>query len=152
MNATVSKKINLYGQSQVASQVDTASAHRLISMLYEGALVSIANASLHLASGDVPARGAAVSRAIAIIDEGLKASVDLKAGGEIGRNLVALYEYMCYRLLNANLNGSQEGLDEVSALLRDIKNTWDAIGGVNSAKPKFIETEPPKVSASYGKA
>lgn len=151
MNATVNRMLNAYGQAQVDSGVATASPHKLISMLYEGALVAIANAGVHLEHGDIAARGASISKAIAIIDEGLKVSIDLEAGGDLAQNLHALYEYMCYRLLNANLKASREGLDEVEALLKELKSAWDAIGNVAAAKPEAAEPEPPRSSASYGK-
>lgn len=152
MNATVSKMLNAYGQAQVDSGVASASPHKLISMLYEGALVAIANACVHLERGDIPSRGAAISKAIAIIDEGLKVSVDLEAGGELAQNLTALYEYMSYRLLNANLKADRAGLDEVAALLKELKRAWDTIGNPVVVKPVAVQEEPPRVAASYGKA
>ena len=152
MNANVSKMLNAYGQAQADSGVATASPHKLIALLYDGALVAIANASVHLERGDIPARGAAISRAIAIIDEGLKVSIDLDAGGELAQNLVALYEYMSYRLLSANIKADRAGLDEVAALLKDLKSAWDAIGDLTEVKPAMTEPDHPRVSASYGAA
>lgn len=151
MNAMVSKMLNAYGQVQVGSGVAAASPHKLISMLYEGALVAIANANVHLERGDIAARGAAISKAIAIIDEGLKISINLEAGGELAQNLVALYEYMSYRLLNANLKADRVALDEVEALLKELKSAWDAIGNLSVVKSAATEPEPPRVAASYGK-
>ena len=51
------------------------------------------------------------------VDSGLKASLDLKAGGELGERLAALYDYMGERLLQANLHNRPELIDEVSRLL-----------------------------------
>lgn len=153
MNATANKMMNAYGQSHVGSNVDSASPHKLVSILYEGALVAIANAKVHLAHGDIAARGAMISKAIAIIEEGLKVSVNLEAGGELAHNLKSLYEYMSYRLLTANLKGSSEMLDEVEHLLKELKGAWAAIGNVPviAPLPKVVE-EPPRVASSYGKA
>lgn len=152
MNVMSSKMMSAYGQAQVDSGLAAASPHKLISMLYEGALVAIANANVHLERGDIAGRGAAISKAIAIIDEGLKISVDLEAGGELAENLKALYEYMTYRLLTANLTADRAALDEVGALLRELKGAWDAIGNLTVVKPTSPEHEPPRVAASYGKA
>ncbi len=151
MNAMVNKMLNAYGQAQVDSGVAAASPHKLISMLYEGAMVAIANAIVHLERGDIAARGAAISKAIAIIDEGLKVSIDLEAGGELALNLKALYEYMSYRLLQANLKADRAALEEVDALLKELKGAWDAIGKMNAANPAAPESEPPRVAASYGR-
>jgi flagellar protein FliS len=152
MNATVNKMVSAYGQAQVDSGVASASPHKLISMLYEGALVAIANANLHLARGDIPARGVAISKAIAIIDEGLKISIDMEAGGELAQNLRSLYEYMSYRLLTANIHSDRAALEEVEGLLRELKNAWDMIDASAPAKAATPANEPPRVAASYGKA
>lgn len=152
MNVMVNRMMNAYGQAQGDTEVATASPHKLIAMLYEGALVAIAQAKVHLVRGNVASRGAAISRAIAIIDEGLKVSIDLEAGGKLAQNLVALYEYMTYRLLNANIKADQAGLNEVEALLRNLKGAWDAIGTVATVTPSMAQAEAPRVAASYGKA
>ena len=152
MNAMVSKMLNAYGQSQTYSGVETASPHMLIQMLYEGALVAISNAKINLINGNVAERGASISKAISIIDEGLKVSIDIEAGGEIAQNLVALYEYMSYRLITANLKADLQVLDEVEALLKELKSAWDAIGATVAVKPREIPEEPPRVASSYGKA
>lgn len=152
MNATANKMLNAYGQAQVNSSVASASPHKLISMLYEGALVAIANAGVHMTRGDVAGKGAAISKAIAIIDEGLKISVDLEAGGELAQNLTALYEYMSHRLLVANLKNDRVALDEVERLLRELRSAWEAIGA-QPAMPAVAQPQdvPPQVAASYGK-
>lgn len=154
MNAMVSKMVNAYGQNQVDGGVASASPHKLISMLYEGALVAIAKAGVHMARGDVAERGVAISKAIAIVEEGLKASVDLKAGGELAQNLVALYGYISHRLLQANLNGDSAILDEVEGLLKELKGAWEEIGNSKPVQPRIDQqqTEAPRASASYGKA
>jgi len=152
MNSAVNKMLNAYGQVQVNVGISSASPHQLIAMLYDGALTAIANAKVQLQCGNIGARGAALSKAIAIIDEGLKVSLDVEAGGDIAQNLRALYEYMSQRLLHANLKADASALEEVERLLLELKTAWDAIGGtaaqVASVQPVEV---PPKVAASYGK-
>lgn len=154
MNTLANKMLNTYGQAQVNSSVASASPHKLISMLYEGALVAVVNAGVHMTRGDVAAKGASLSKAIAIIDEGLKISVDLDAGGELAQNLTALYEYMSHRLLIANLKNDRVALDEVERLLRELRSAWDAIGVQPAMAPipsSNVSDTPPRVAASYGK-
>lgn len=153
MNTTANKMMNAYGQAQINGGVAAASPHKLISMLYDGALVSITAAKMNMQQGHIEARGAAISKAIAIIDEGLKISVNTEAGGELSQNLIALYEYMSHRLLLANLKTDIDALTEVESLLRELKSAWESIGDVAVLKPVAqVEAEPPKVAASYGKA
>jgi flagellar protein FliS len=96
-------------------------------MLFEGAMVAVASAQHHMQAGDIAAKGKAISHAISIIDNGLRASLDKKVGGEIALNLDALYEYMSNRLLTANLKNQPQTLDEIYQLLKGLKSAWDAI-------------------------
>lgn len=106
--------------------VEAANPHRLIQMLLEGALDKIARARGCMERGDIPARGHNITRAIDII-EGLRVSVDTSVKHPLTDNLLSLYDYMGRRLLQANLESSTVMLDEVSGLLREIKEAWDAI-------------------------
>ena len=152
MNTLANKMLNTYGQAQVNSSVATASPHKLISLLYDGALAAIANAGVHMTRGDVAAKGVSISKAIAIIDEGLKISVDPEAGGQLAQNLIALYEYMSHRLLVANIKNDRAALNEVERLLRELKSAWGEIGAKAAAvAPVNVVEEPPRVAASYGK-
>lgn len=118
---------NAYAKVGIETGVISASPHKLIVMLYDGAIVAISNATQQMKNGDIPAKGYSISKAIAIIENGLRASLDKKAGGEIAISLDALYEYMVNRLLLANLNNQIDLLSEVQNLLRDLKNSWEAI-------------------------
>ena len=125
MNATTA--IRAYNKVGVESSVIAADPVKLISMLYQGALLAIANAKNGILRKDIPAKGAAISKAIAIIGEGLNASLDKKAGGELAQNLSSLYDYMVIRLVTANLKNDMAALDEVARLLTDLKGAWDTI-------------------------
>jgi len=110
----------------VKTVVEDGSPHRLVQMLFEGALGKIAVAKGHMERGEVPEKGRHISWAISIID-GLRSSLDMEKGGDIARNLNDLYDYMTRRLMEANMANNPALLDEVSSLLREIKDAWDAI-------------------------
>ena len=76
--------------------------------------------------GEIQPKGAQIGSAISIM-EGLKTSLDMEKGGEIARNLEDLYIYMERRLIEANSSNDTSLLDEVSDLLKQIKEAWDAI-------------------------
>lgn len=118
--------LNQYRKVGVHAGIADASPHRLIQMLLEGALDKIHVAKGHMSRGEAAAKGKHISWAISIVD-GLRSSLDLKAGGELAENLDALYDYMNRRLLEANLRNDVSLLDEVSNLLLEIKQGWDAI-------------------------
>lgn len=117
-----------YVKVGVETGVSTADPHRLILMLYDGALVSIGSAMHALDNKDVPGKGKAISKAIEIIASGLDASLDQEAGGELAVRLSALYEYMTDRLLYANLHNNRAALEEVAQLLGGLRESWESIG------------------------
>lgn len=119
--------VNAYARVGVESGALSADPHKLITMLYQGALLAIANARNGMMRKDVALKGASISKAISIIEDGLNASLDKKVGGELAQNLSSLYEYMGRRLLLANVNDDMTALDEVAGLLNDLKGAWDGI-------------------------
>ena len=121
------RAISAYVQTGIESGVPEADAHRLVLMLFEGALTAIAEAKLRLTLKDIPGRGQAISKAIGIIEQGLRGSLDTDKGGEIGTRLDGLYEYICARLLDANLRGDSKLLDEAAALLTQLQGAWAQI-------------------------
>ncbi len=120
------KAIEGYGRGAVESEVDYASPHRIIQMLMEGALAKIATAKGCIERNDVAEKSRQITWAMNIIG-GLRSSLDAEKGGDIAANLESLYEYMGRRLLEANMNNDAVALDEVSALLLEIKEGWDNI-------------------------
>jgi len=118
-----------YSEVGFETGVSTADPHKLILMLYDGALVALRTAGVSIQHKDIPAKGTAISKAIDIILNGLKVSLDMAAGGELAERLSALYEYMGERLLYANLHNSQPALDEVAGLLATLREAWAGIAG-----------------------
>jgi flagellar protein FliS len=103
-------------------------------MLFDGALLCVASARQHMDTQNIAAKGENISKAINIITNGLKASLDMAAGGELSERLAALYDYMCERLLLANMKNNPAVLDEVRNLLHELKSAWEGIGPPESAK------------------
>jgi len=125
--AGVRNAMDQYSRNAVQTGVESASPHRLIQMLMEGALGKIAAAKGNMERGEIQAKGDQIGSAISIL-EGLKTSLDKEKGGEIAQNLEELYLYMERRLIEAHTGNDTAILDEVSDLLRHIKEAWDAIG------------------------
>ena len=125
--STRNAALNAYGKQNLATQVEVASPHRLIVMLFEGAITACFLAKAHMQNGLVAEKGKAISKAIAIVEEGLRLSLDKEEGGELASNLDALYAYMGRQLLQANLRNDADRLDEVIGLLSGLKEAWQQI-------------------------
>jgi flagellar protein FliS len=148
---------NAYAKVGIETGVVSASPHNLIVMLFDGAIVSVTSALQYMKGGNVAAKGQAISKAIQIIDAGLRASLDKTAGGEIAASLDSLYEYMSNRLLHANLKNNREMLEEVQLLLQDLRGAWNAIGtntgaGIGATARSELPTQGSKGEAFVPKA
>lgn len=154
MNATIDRAADTYAKVDVEVGVMGASPETLVVMLYDGAIKAIGIARTEMLRKDHAAKGAQLSKAIGIIEEGLLAALDPVAGGEIAANLHALYEYMTRQLMLANLHNSVEILDEVARLLRELKGAWESLVTIQASRSAHATSEAPapRSSASYGKA
>lgn len=132
-----STAISTYANVGIETSVGSADPHKLILLLFQGALLYVSTAKNHMLRKDTAAKGKSISQAITVIEEGLQASLDKNVGGELAQNLSDLYEYMIHRLLIANLKNDVSVLDEVSRLLSDLKGAWEAI------RPALTATRPP---------
>ncbi|MBS0309453.1 MAG: flagellar export chaperone FliS [Proteobacteria bacterium] len=143
MFGTIPSGANAYTKVAVETGVTSASPHKLIVMLFDGALVAVSTAATQMKAGNISAKGESISKAIQIIENGLRASLEKNVGGGIAANLDALYEYMCNRLLTANLKNQPEVLDEVHGLLKDLKEAWEAIGDSAAGRAPAAEMAAP---------
>ncbi len=113
-----------YSNVGLETQVLSATPERLITLLFDGALSAIAKARLHLKQGNIAERGMAISKAVDIVDSGLKAAVDREVGGEIANSLVTTYELVIYHLMSANLHADEERLILAENILKDLSSAW----------------------------
>ncbi|MDQ2078106.1 flagellar export chaperone FliS [Marinimicrobium sp. ABcell2] len=115
-----------YSSVKVQSSVTDASPHRLVQMLFEGALERIAQAKGAMARKEIERKGELISKAINIVG-GLLGSLNDKEGGELAANLDGVYDYIIRRLVQANYENNTEILDECGRLLAELKSAWDSI-------------------------
>ena len=130
---------NMYHRVGVETGVGSASPHQLVTMLLNGALDSIAQARGAIQNRQIEAKCRAISKALAIVDEGLKSCLDLEHGGEVASNLDGLYGYVSSRLIHANLHSDDAALDECARLLTPIRDAWMAIAPAQQAETSSKE-------------
>jgi flagellar secretion chaperone FliS len=116
-----------YAKVQYRSNVDVASPHKLIDMLFEGAIERIAQAKGAMQFGDIALKGQKISSAISVVG-GLRESLNTEAGGELAHNLDNLYLYIQRVLANAHSKNDIKYLDEAATLLGDLHSAWKQIG------------------------
>ncbi|WP_370869673.1 flagellar export chaperone FliS [Nitrosomonas sp.] len=126
--------VSAYQRIGVETGVESADPHKLILMLFEGAQEALAKARMHIQHNEIAEKGQMISKAIMIIDHGLKASLDMNAGGDLAIKLQALYDYMTHRLLVANIQNNTEIVNEVNKLLSELHGAWKEIGQFNGTQ------------------
>ncbi len=135
MSLSSRNALNAYSQAGLDAKVAAATPHELITMLFNGAISAVTKTRYlmeQINSGNkevqlIADKGMAISKAIAIVEDGLKASLNLEEGGDLAANLYALYEYLGRRLIEANLHNDVSILEEVNSRLIEIKEAWEGM-------------------------
>ena len=118
------KSTQAYARIGVESAVMSASQQQLVTMLFDGALSALVRARLYMQEGSIAGKGASLSRAINIIDNGLRVGLDEQSPDALTQNLIALYAYMVRRLIQANAHSDIAAVEEVETLLSNIADAW----------------------------
>ncbi len=119
--------INAYANVGLETGVVDASPLKLTVMLYEGAITACIQAQQAMQQQNIAQKGASITKAVSIIDNGLRASLNKGAGGEIANNLDQLYQYMTRSLMQASLHLDANKINEIQHLLMDLKSAWEAL-------------------------
>lgn len=127
MFGAINTGISAYKRIDVETGVVDANPLKLIVMLYEGAIEACQTGLLHMRNENIAQKGEALSKAMMIIENGLRLSLDKSAGHDIAQSLDALYGYISNRIYLGHLQNRPEHLLEAVRLLNDLKSAWAAI-------------------------
>ncbi len=115
-----------YANNYVETAVSEASPHKLVEMLYDGAIKHLKIAKVFFEQRNFEKKSEHVNKALSIVTA-LKAGVDVEKGGEVAENLFELYDY-CHRLIfKASAANDTEALDEVVELLESLDDAWKSL-------------------------
>lgn len=131
--AARNQRASMYAKVGLETDVQGASPHRLVAMLFDGVFDAMAQATQAIQAGNVELKGRALSRAVRILDEGLRAGLDMSAG-QLAVDLRELYGYVCMRLTQANLKSDLDAIDECQRLLGPVREAWNAISQTPAAQ------------------
>jgi flagellar protein FliS len=104
-------------------------------LLFDGAERALQQTIERLAANDIKGKSDSIVKAVEIIQSGLSASLDTEQGGDLAKNLKALYEYMVSRLIHANIHKDANAIREVQGLLGEIASAWREIGVAGRQNP-----------------
>lgn len=115
-----------YKSVDLRATVATASPHKLISLLMDGALESLARARGAIDRNDIEIRTVSLNRCTTIV-LGLNDSLDMEKGGEISENYAALYDYILRGISETNRTNDSGKAQELIDLLLEIRQGWEAM-------------------------
>ena len=123
------------------TQIKTASQGQLIIMLYDEAVKRL-NRGLELLEMNTggkkdPGRIEQISKAVMKTEEiitELMVSLDFDQGGEISKNLFALYAWFNRELLEANISQDIDRLTVVRDMINDLRDAWHEIVSKSAAE------------------
>lgn len=118
---------NTYRTVGLETSVTGANPHQLVSLLFDALQQSLTAAKAAIQSGDIPAKGRAIGKAVRILEEGLKAGLDTQRGGDLAINLRRLYDYCILKTTEANLRNDATMIDEVIRLIHPVSDGWNQI-------------------------
>ena len=110
-------------QEYVRSRVAAAAPVELTQMLFEGAVQAVQEAVAANRSGDILARGNAVTKAVEILGE-LRFSLRRDVAPQYCDTLSGLYGYLQNRLIQAHAEKSESMLREVLQLIETLLEGW----------------------------
>lgn len=117
---------NMYNRVGVETDVLQASPHRLVQLLLDGANDAMTQGLGAIHARNVEVKGRALSKAVRILDEGLKAALNIDSG-KLALDLRDLYAYMSMRLTYANLHSDVAAIEECLRLMQPIREAWASI-------------------------
>jgi len=142
-----------YSKVGLHTDVITAEPHKMVAMLFDGAIVSIQRAKMHLAAQRVTERCEAVMLALEIV-ETLRVSIDASVDPAFAGRLNGLYQYVTMRLLQANVRRDAQALDEAGRILDQLRGAWMRIApaGAAAATPVAAHAPVRRVPATASRA
>jgi len=116
--------VNAY-QVYRQTQTQTAAPGELVLMLYRGAIRFLSSAIEAIDAQNTAEAHTKLVKTQDIIAD-LLGSLDHERGGDVARNLSALYNYMLRLLIEANVGKDAKPAREVQGLLRELLPAWEA--------------------------
>ncbi|MDR2864206.1 MAG: flagellar export chaperone FliS [Spirochaetaceae bacterium] len=129
------------------TKIKTAGQGQLVIMLYDGAVKNLDFAIELLAlsadkkrdPGGIEKISKAVIKAQEIVTE-LMVSLDFERGGEIAKNLFALYTWFNKELLEANISRDGKRISAVRTMIGDLRGAWTEIIAKTASEDKKAPT------------
>ena len=134
--STNARSANAYMMAGYEASVRMADAHGLIALVFDALQRSLKAAKAAILSRDIPAKCKQINYSIRLLEEGLILGLNTEEGGELARNLRAVYDYSVLRLVNANARSDASIVEEVERLIAPVADGWRQIKGADAGEQR----------------
>ncbi|BAT71392.1 flagellar protein FliS [Thermosulfidibacter takaii ABI70S6] len=118
------------------AHVETADRGTLLLLLYDAAIRFIKEAREEMEEENYAEAFSSIARVDRIVKE-LLASLDMEKGGEIAKNLFKLYEFVLWKLFEAERDRNISHLDEAMHVLDELRSAWKE--ALEKQKPNSVK-------------
>lgn len=132
--------VNPYLKQYQKNQFETATPERVLILLYDGAINFLNKAKIALGNNDVQQIHNNILGCEKIILE-FMGTLNMEDGGDLAKNLYALYEYLYNTLVQANIHKDENKVDEVLKHLMGLRETWLKAIEIAAAEKKQYEDD-----------
>jgi flagellar protein FliS len=116
-----------YRTVQTSSLVEGANPHRLVGILFDELLKALDAMAAAARRRDFAQMGSTQARVLSVL-LGLESTLDFREGGDIARNLAAIYRESRRLILRGGRECEAEHVIQARTLLATIAEAWEAIG------------------------
>lgn len=123
------------------TEISTAGKMDLVVMCYDKSIQFIRQAKAEYEEGAFERKAGLLQKTLDIINE-LQSCLDFEKGGEIAKNLDAIYNYLTRRLIQGDIERDYAAFDEAAYLLSELKEAWYEINSRRKTLPnQNIQTQ-----------
>ena len=123
-------------QRYTQGNIATEDPQKLIILLYDGIIRFLNLAKVDIENKDYMAANYHFIKARSIITE-LLSALDLEKGGEIAKNLYALYWFLFEKIVEANMKKDIDTIDEIMPVIKTLKSAWENVSIDMDEKIKY---------------
>ena len=117
----------------------------LVPLLYEHLLSSLRRAAVQIEASDHEGRAQSLDKASAIVLE-LSSSLDREKGGEVARQMSALYSFFVTEILQIGLTRDLDRLRKLVEIVAELTDAW--IQAAEQVAPRGAAARPMTASAA----
>jgi flagellar secretion chaperone FliS len=119
--------MNQYGaKAYHKTSIETASRERILLMLYEACIRNLKKCKVAIENKQISEKGMLIGKAQDIINE-LSNSLNFEVGGDISRQLEALYLHLFEQTTQANIQNDPNKIDHCIKILETLYSGWKEV-------------------------